>query len=246
LTRTLRQIEEHRQGGAVIEVRDETGRPVAGTPVWVEQESHEFLFGCAVPDLDTWPEAERARYRARLEEVFNCLRSPEGALRVEVRHRIHLAALRRELDRLALVGPPLDVHVGGQAVGMAERSEQDGARRVADLYALCFAHPSVRGIFWHGFWDGEEEAPGGGMLRRDLSPKPAFRALQKLVGVVWHTRAAGPCDAEGRFHFRGFWGTYRVAVMAGTRAAKVASFACHRRQQTSGPFVLEVARADLC
>jgi hypothetical protein len=121
---------------------------------------------------------------------------------------------------------------------MADLSEQDGARRVADLYTLCFARPCVRGIFWHGIGDGESDAPGGGLLRHDLSPKPAHRVLQKLIGVIWHTRAGGHTDPEGRFYFRGFRGTYRFAVMAGELAAKVAFITLQRRSDAPDPFLI--------
>jgi len=53
------------------------------------------------------------------------------------------------------------------------------------------------------------------LLRRDFSAKPAFRVLHKLIGTCWHTRAAGVSDPDGYFRFRGFWGRYRVGVVAG-------------------------------
>ncbi len=222
MTRTQRQIEEHRQNDAVVQVRDAAGRPCAGLPVWVEQETHEFLFACAAPDLADLADADRERYRARWEEVFNGSGPKGDALGVAMRDRVHLGRLRLDLDRWAAAGRPLEVHVCGQTIGLAERDEADGARRVAELYTLCFAHPLVRGIVWHGFRDGESEAGDGGLLRRDLSPKPAYRALQKLVGLTWHSRAAGQTDAEGHFAFRGFRGGYRVGVIAAGGVATVA------------------------
>jgi endo-1,4-beta-xylanase len=245
VTRTHRQIEENRKGDAIIQVRDEAGCPGAGLSVWVEQESHEFLFGCVVADLGALSDSERTRYRARQEEVFNQLGAPADGRRGDVKARVRLGNLRRELDRLAEGGLPLDVHVGGQTVGLNEFDEQEGARRVADLYTLCFAHPSVRGVFWHGFRDGEPDAEGGGLLRHDLSPKPAHRVLQKLVAVIWHTRSAGQTDAEGCFAFRGFYGTYRAAVFAGDQAAKVISLPLHRRPGVlSAPYQVDLGRCN--
>src|SRR5207249_1130586 len=123
------------------------------------------------------------------------------------------------LDRLAATGRALEVHVEG-----ASGDEREAARYVADLYTLCFAEPRVRGIVWHGFWDGE---PGvrGGLLRQDFSPRPAYRYLEKLLHVVWHTRAEGLTDDAGHFRFRGFFGAYRVAVRVGEGGATVADFA---------------------
>ncbi len=132
-----------------------------------------------------------------------------GSVRVDVPDRAPLGALRLRLDQLALDGSPLDVHVCGQTIGTTDLHEGDSARRLAELYALCFAHPAVRGIFWHELWEGEKRARGG-LLRLDLSPTPAFRYLQKLIDVLWHTRASGATDEAGLFRFRGFHGGYRV------------------------------------
>jgi hypothetical protein len=228
LTRTLDHIEEFRKGDACIEVRDVLGQPCAGVPVSVEQEGHEFPFGCVVPDLDAFSAQDRDRYRARLDEVFNrvilagqpsC--SKPGMLRVDLAEPTHLGLLRLRLDQLAASGLSLEVHAWGAAAGMTEatnatsQGERGVGRRVAELYTLCFSHPAVSAIVWNGIADGEQDVRGGGLLRRDLAPKYAHKALAKLIGFQWHTRAAGMTDAEGTFRFRGFFGDYRVVVGAG-------------------------------
>src|SRR5262249_21781807 len=121
-----------------------------------------------------------------------------------------------DLDRLSSAGPPLEAHACGRCVGLGpDCDERAAADRTAALYTLCFAHPAVVGIVWHGLRDGEE---GGGLLRRDCAPKPAFRFLHKLIGTVWHTRAAGVTGPDGCFRFRGFFGDYRVAARPGDTA----------------------------
>jgi hypothetical protein len=228
LTRTQRQIEEHRQGVACVEVRDSAGRPCPGVAVWAEQETHAFVFACVAPDLTTLPEPDRPRCRDRLAEVFNRLVPAgrpvaPGMLRVDVPEAVHLGRFVRELDRLSESGLPLDVHVRGRAVGLAgsEIDERAAAERVAELYTLCFAHPAVAVVTWDGVWDGEDAAGGGGLLRRDLAPRTAFRYLHKLIGSVWHSRARGETDTEGQFRFRGFFGDYRVAARLGEGPAAV-------------------------
>lgn len=223
MTRTQRQIEEHRQGEACIAVRDRAGRPCAGVPVWVEQETHALVFGCVAPDLAGLPEPDCQRCTARFTEVFN--RSlvggqpavPEATL-VVVPDDVRLGWLRPELDRLA-ARQPLELHVRGHcaglSIGKSDAQERAAAERVAALYTLGFAHPAVHAIVWNGFWDGEECADGGGLLRLDFAPKQAFRFLQKLIGIVWHTRASGTTDRDGRFQFRGFFGDYRIAARIG-------------------------------
>ena len=52
----------------------------------------------------------------------------------------------------------------------------------------------------------------GGLLRSDLSPKPAYLALQNLIHQEWNTREELVSDQEGIFHFRGFDGTYEIVV----------------------------------
>jgi hypothetical protein len=249
VTRTQRQIEENRQGDASIEVHDAAGRPWPGVPVWVEQEMHAFAFGCVVPDLAALSESDRQRCEARLNEVFNRLISADqsadaGAVRVDVPEAVHLGRLRRDMDRFADQGRPLDIHVGGRSVGLGSRPESAAAEQVAALYALCFAHPAVRAIVWIGFWDGEPGTQGGGMLRTDFAPKPAFRFLHKLIGTVWHTRASGKTDRDGRFRFRGYFGDYRVAARVGEEGASTAVFP-FRNARGGGHFVFRAPTGQL-
>lgn len=228
MTRTQRQIEEHRKGMARIQLRDRAGRPCAGVSVWAEQESHTFAFGCVAPKLEMLAEADRQRGGERLAEVFNRIVPADppadpNVLRYEVPAGVPLGRIRVDLDRLTAAGLPLEIHVRGCSLGLGVAlADRMAAERVVALYTLGFAHSAVRGIVWHGFWNGEEDAAGGGLLRRDLSPQPAFQLLRKLIGSVWHSRASGETDAAGLFAFRGFFGNYRVAARRGEEAATTA------------------------
>jgi hypothetical protein len=243
MTHTQRQIEEHRQGEACIEVRDAASRTCAGVAVWVEQETHAFIFGCMTPDLDGLPEVDRQRCSARLGEVFNCIKLADGpsepdTVRVDVPDAVHLGRFRLELDRLVSGGLPLDVYVRGRAVGL-DSHEDIAAERVAALYTLCFAHPAVRAIYWSGFWNGEQTAMGGALLRLDFAPRRAFRYLHKLIGTSWHSRASGQTDRNGCFRFRGFFGDYRVAAQVGEEAATTGLMS-HRGGREQSMFVLSM------
>jgi hypothetical protein len=248
VTRTQRQIEELRQGEACVLVCDPSGRPLAGDPVWAEQETHAFAFGCVAPDLDALPEPDRARCLTRLHGLFNRLLpagppTEPGVIRVDVPDAGHLGQLRTLLDRMSSAGRPLEVHVRGRCVGLGGPGEEGfrdraAAERVAALYTLCFAHPAVGGVFWNGFWDGEAGAAGGGLLRIDLAPRPAYRFLHKLIGTVWHSRAAGATDRDGLFRFRGFFGDYRVAARIGDGPATTALIPC--RPGIEGPQPLRI------
>lgn len=231
VTRTQRQIEEVRKGDWCVQVGDAAGLLRAGVPIWVEQETHAFRFACIAPDLGGVGEPDRQRCTARLNEVFNHVVPADGradpdAIRVDVPDGVHLGQFRLELDRRSADGRPLEVHVHGRSVGLRlvldGTAERIAADRVASLYALCFAHSAVGGIVWDGFWDGEPRATGGGLLRGDFAPRPAFRYLHKLITTVWHSRASGVTDADGRFEFRGFFGNYRVVARASDEAATTA------------------------
>ncbi len=56
----------------------------------------------------------------------------------------------------------------------------------------------------------------GGLLRADLSPKPAYERLLELIRQTWWTRAALLSNARGVCTFVGFLGDYEVTVQKGT------------------------------
>ena len=67
-----------------------------------------------------------------------------------------------------------------------------------NLYRLWFSHPAVGSIVWWNLADGfafrhpsdpnrNENAYGGGLLRHDLSAKPAYDVLDRPINTEWHT-----------------------------------------------------------
>lgn len=91
--------------------------------------------------------------------------------------------------------------------------EKEQARDVAMFYTLLFSHPAVEAITW---WDLSDQgawqhAPAG-LIREDMSPKPAYEALKKLVKEDWWTRTTTTVGPEGRVLFRGFLGDYGLHV----------------------------------
>ena len=55
--------------------------------------------------------------------------------------------------------------------------------------------------------------PNAGVVRNDLSPKPAYLELKKLIKGEWWTgeKQVTP-DAAGRLAFRGFLGQYELQM----------------------------------
>jgi GH35 family endo-1,4-beta-xylanase len=93
----------------------------------------------------------------------------------------------------------------------------EGEARQADyvpkFYTMLFGHPAVDAITWWDFsdyhaWMG---APAG-LVRADMSPKPAYDRLRALVRGEWWTNTSGRTNASGEFTLRAFHGTHRITV----------------------------------
>ncbi len=91
--------------------------------------------------------------------------------------------------------------------------EEQQAREVVRFYTMLFAEPAVEAITWWDFsdyraWQG---APAG-LVREDMSPKPAYEALLRLVKGEWWSRGEYHTDDNGKLRGRVFYGEHRFAV----------------------------------
>lgn len=94
------------------------------------------------------------------------------------------------------------------------------AREVVRFYTVLFSHPAVEAITWWDFSDnGAWQGAPAGFLRRDMSPKPAYEELMKLIKGQWWTQLTLVADEQGQAEFRGFLGDYRVTATVGRRTA---------------------------
>jgi GH35 family endo-1,4-beta-xylanase len=125
------------------------------------------------------------------------------------------------LDQYASLGKELHITEftpasAGQKITASYREgvwdEAAQADYAVKFYRVCFAHPAMRAITWWDLCDQGSWRPGGGMLRADMSPKPVYEQLKRLIHEEWKTRASGTTDADGRFDFRGFCGMYRLVL----------------------------------
>jgi GH35 family endo-1,4-beta-xylanase len=143
--------------------------------------------------------------------------------------RFPLPNVWRILDTYAALGKELHITEftpcsGGQPItGSHVRGvwdEQAQADYAVKFYQTCFAHPSVAAITWWDLCDAGSWLQGGGMLRADLSPKPVYTALRKLIHQEWQTKLRGRTGADGEYRFRGFHGAYLVKARIGGRTAE--------------------------
>lgn len=147
--------------------------------------------------------------------------------------------LRRHMDLYAAFGLPLQVtEVTIPAYTHDEQDEAIQAELIENLYRIWFSHPAMEQIIYWNLTDGYahvwtddldaiRRAQGdmtlgenryyGGLLRFDMSPKPAYTALKRLICEEWHTEATLTTDADGKVTFRGFYGDYTVTLAQGDK-----------------------------
>lgn len=106
----------------------------------------------------------------------------------------------------------------------AEEDENLQADVIEKLYSMWFSHPSVTQIvYWNlvdgyaafttpGDMKGGENYYRGGLLRFDMSEKPAYKRLKHLIKEVWTTDETLCANENGEVSFRGFYGEYEVTV----------------------------------
>lgn len=91
---------------------------------------------------------------------------------------------------------------------------------VERFYRVLFSHPAVEAVTWWDLQDGAWQGAPAGLVRRDLSPKPAYEALRRMVREEWWADATAKTDAQGRVTLCGFCGDYRVTIEAAGRSVE--------------------------
>ncbi|MBR5365308.1 MAG: endo-1,4-beta-xylanase [Clostridia bacterium] len=114
------------------------------------------------------------------------------------------------------------------AYSAAEEDEEIQADLIEGVYTAFFSHPTMEAVIYWNVVDGYayNAVPGdmsagenvfyGGLLRFDMSEKPAFRRLKKLIREDWHTDVTLKAQ-DGTVSFRGFCGDYALRIYAGGR-----------------------------
>lgn len=133
------------------------------------------------------------------------------------------------LDAYAQFGRKLQItEITVPAYRWEKEDEELQAEILRLLITMWFSHPAMSSAVYWNLVDGYayvppgtadvhdmkvgENAFHGGLLRRDLSPKPAYTMLRKLFQETWTTDTSVETDADGRATFRGFYGDYEATV----------------------------------
>ena len=77
----------------------------------------------------------------------------------------------------------------------------------------------------------------GGLIRFDMTPKPAYYAIKNLIEKKWHTEAEVVTNKNGKATFKGFYGEYDAEI---TVNGKVITKTINLKKKGKNEFVLEV------
>jgi hypothetical protein len=90
-------------------------------------------------------------------------------------------------------------------------------------YQTLLAHPLVEGLTWWDMVDGGWLNAPAGLVRQDLTAKPAYQALLGLIkGDWWLPPTPYVTDAEGYLRLDGFLGDYELSCEGARQAFKLA------------------------
>lgn len=131
------------------------------------------------------------------------------------------------LDKLSELNLPLQItEMTIPAYSWEEEDEAIQAELLKNIYSIFFSQKNMEAIIYWNLPDGYayRAEPGdmtcgenyyyGGLLRFDMSEKPAFRMLKKLIREEWMTHTQVVTDEEGYATLRGFHGDYELVVHA--------------------------------
>lgn len=143
---------------------------------------------------------------------------PENILSYWGEYYFNPEQMNEVLDLFAKVGRPLTISevtlTGAEALGPDCEEFQRYTTEI--LYKLWFSHPNTNGIIWWNLVDdtalGPENEAKGGLIRRDMTPKPAYGQLVKMIKQDWNTVCTQKYDPDGKNYVRGFYGDYDVTV----------------------------------
>lgn len=142
--------------------------------------------------------------------------------------------LYRQMDIYSSYGKPLQItEVTVPAYSWKDEDEAIQAEIIENLYKIWFSHESVEQIIYWNMIDGyahvAEASPEkisetqgnmsvgenyfhGGLLRFDMTPKPAYYVIKNLFEKVWHTEESLTTDKNGQTVVKGFYGDYEIKI----------------------------------
>lgn len=129
------------------------------------------------------------------------------------------------MDTYEKLGRPLQItEITIPAYTADAEDEEIQAELIEQLYSIWFSHKAVEAIIYWNLPDGYaafapqgdmtvgENIYRGGLLRFDLSKKPAYEMIHHLFNERWITDTVIETDGNGLAQFKGFYGDYEITV----------------------------------
>ena len=174
---------------------------------------------------------------ARIDAIgmqFHLFYWPKDTAYEKTRKTLNPDWIYHQLDLYANFGKPLQItEITVPAYSNDAEDESLQAEILEWLYSIWFSHPNVEQIIYWNMVDGYAYVPYddperisksqgdmtlgenryyGGLLRFDMTPKPAYYAIQNLINNKWRTNEEVITDSNGVASFRGFYGDYEVSA----------------------------------
>lgn len=158
--------------------------------------------------------------------------------------------LYKIMDRFSEFNLPIQLtEITISAFSNYEEDEDFQADLIEKLYSVWFSHKNVEQIVYWNLIDGYaafapqgdmtsgENYYYGGLVRFDLTPKPAYYRIKELFEKRWHTEAETTTDESGKTAFKGFYGEYELTLEAdGKSITKTISLSSKKNNN----FVIEI------
>ncbi len=139
-------------------------------------------------------------------------------------HFLNQNFIYANMDQYAKLGIPLNVSEitisGNRALGDGDRFQELVTEK---LYKIWFSHKATNGIIWWNLVDGTaararqnteegENIHRGGMLNYDMSPKPVYNTIKRLLHKEWVSEGKLQYSDSSVNNFRGFYGEYELEI----------------------------------
>jgi len=134
------------------------------------------------------------------------------------------------LDQYAKLGKPMQItETTIPCYTDSEEDEAIQAELIKNLYSIWFSHEAMEKIIYWNLPDGYaawapqgDMAAGenyfrGGLLRFDLTPKPAYYVIKNMFEKEWRTNESIAAIDNGQAKFKGFYGEYELEIYSGEK-----------------------------
>ncbi len=143
--------------------------------------------------------------------------------------------LFRVIDQYSRLGLPLLISEITIPTLSTPQGEEEQATVVRNLYRLWFSCRNMEAITWWNLADGtaypRENRWKGGLLHKDMSPKPSFHVLYDLIHKQWSTSVQRNSGNSSEMMIHGFYGEFSLTA---SHAGKTVTETIHLRKTGEG------------